>query len=350
MKRYGNLFNTLVSYDNINEAVTEVCRLNKHTKDANAVMVNKEACIYFLQQLLINRMYRVSEYWHKEIEESGKHRDIYILPIFPDRIIQHALVQVLEPIWDRILIDQSCACRKGYGIDRAAIFTIHYTAKYKYCVKFDIHHFYQSINHDILKDVIRLKIKDERVLDLLDKIIDSSHFIDGVGIPIGNYISQWFGNLYLGILDRFVKETLHIKGYVRYCDDFIIFGDSKEELKDYIEKIQDLVYNTLNLQFSRCDLFPIEERFIDFLGYQFHKDKRNVYLKMRKRTYKRCMNRLNIVTRLIIPINIAKSIYGSYNGIGLRCSGHNAYDRILNFNFIKERIEAYGRISKSIEQ
>ena len=346
MKRYGNLFNVLISYDNINEAVIEVCKLNNYTKAANDIMTNKETCIQYLQQLLIERQYTVSNYWHKEIQESGKHRDIFILPIFPDRIIQHALVQILEPIWDKTIIDQSCACRKNRGIDKAVEFTKQYVSKYTYCVKFDIHHFYQSIDHYILKNIIRAKLKDEDILYLLDKIIDSSNIIDGVGIPIGNYISQWFGNLYLGILDRFVKEELHINGYVRYCDDFIIFGDDKEKLNMYINAIRYLVYNVLRLQFSRCDLFPMEKRFVDFLGYQFHKDKSNVYLKMRVRTYKRCMNRLNNITREALPINTARSVYGSYNGIGIRCSGHNAYDNILNFNFTKERIDAYDRILK----
>lgn len=351
IKRYGGIFNKLISYENIKTAIREVCKLNSYAKISDEILTNEEDYIYRIQNILLSGNYFVSSYWHREIEESGKHRDIYILPIYPDRIVQHAIVQVLEPIWDGILIDQTCACRKDMGIKLGVEVTSRFVSRYEYCVKFDIHHFYQSINHNNLKAVIRHKIKDKLILDLLDKIIDSSENTPGVGIPIGNYISQWFGNIYLDILDRFVKEELHIHGYIRYCDDFIIFGHDFEELKIQASYIRDLIYNGLGMQFSRCDAFPMsEERFVDFLGYQFHKCDMNVYRKMRKRTRDRCMKRLEELLKEHLQLQSMLSVYGSYNGIAILCSGHHFYNSILEMQNMKERIEGYGRISKSIKQ
>lgn len=116
----------------------------------------------------------------------------------------------------------------------------------KYCLKMDIHHFYPSINHKKLEKIIRKKLKDPLFLELLDEIIESAD-----GVPIGNYLSQFFANLYLTYFDHWIKETLHVKYYFRYCDDMVILCNSKEELAELRVKIQDYLRNELDLELKK---------------------------------------------------------------------------------------------------
>lgn len=161
-----------------------------------------------------------------------------------------------------------------------------YTRKFKYCLKCDISKFYPSINHRLLKKVIRKKIKCKKTLNLLDEIIDS---VDTpVNVPIGNYLSQWFGNLYLNELDVFLKQENCVKNYLRYCDDFLLFSDDKTYLNKMAKIINEYVVNVLELKLSKCVLFPTAQG-VDFLGYRhFHAG----YVLVRKSTAKRMKRRI----------------------------------------------------------
>ena len=135
----------------------------------------------------------------------------------------------------------------------------------KYCLKMDIHHFYPSINHKKLEKIIRKKLKDPLFLELLDEIIESAD-----GVPIGNYLSQFFANLCLTYFDHWIKETLHVKYYFRYCDDMVILCNSKEELAELRVKIQDYLRNELDLELNKNrQVFPVEDRGIDYCGFVF---------------------------------------------------------------------------------
>ena len=135
--------------------------------------------------------------------ESGKIREIYKLPYFPDRIIHHCIMQIMEPIWFPTLIRDTYSSIKGRGIHdgvNRVKKALRDETGTRYCFKMDIKKFYPSVDHNVLKRVIRKKIKDRDLLWLLDEIIDSTK-----GLPIGNYLSQYFGNLYLSELYHWVK-------------------------------------------------------------------------------------------------------------------------------------------------
>ena len=136
-------------------------------------------------------------------------------------------MNILEPIWINIFTKDTYSCIKNRGIHKL-VNNLKKVLKSdpegtKYCLKLDIKKFYPSINHDILKEIIRYKIKDEELLQVLDEIIDSAE-----GVPIGNYLSQFFANLYLAYFDHWIKEVLKVKYYFRYCDDITILGSNKE--------------------------------------------------------------------------------------------------------------------------
>ncbi len=272
-----------------------------------------------LKESLEQGTFKTSKYTTKNIYEP-KERTIYILPFYPDRIVQHAIMNVLEPIWEKLLIADSYACIKGKGQHAGSKKCMEFVRRYKYCLKCDISKFYPSIHHETLKRIIRKKIKDTRLLALMDGIIDSTH--TDTNVPIGNYLSQWFGNIYLNELDMYVKHRLKLKGYIRYCDDFCFFSNDKEELRHIRAWLPVYLADTLHLKLSKCELFPVSQG-VDFLGYR-HFPK---YILVRKKTAKRMKARLKALIhelkRGIISKEQAVSKIASANGWISHANAHN---------------------------
>lgn len=268
MKRLNNLFPEIVSLENLELADLKArknkkrhCGIRNHDK-------NREENIYNLQQQLINGTYVTSRYTTFKVYEP-KERIIFRLPYYPDRILHHAIMNVLEPIWCKIFTKDTYSCIKNRGIHACARNLTKDLKRdkegTKYCLKLDIVKFYPSIDHDILKSILRKKIKDKLLLNLLDSIIDSAD-----GVPIGNYLSQFFANLYLAYFDHWVKEVLHVKYYYRYADDIILLSDSKDKLRYWFKEIQSYLSNNLKLKIKGSyQVFPVDSRGINFVGYVF---------------------------------------------------------------------------------
>lgn len=240
------------------------------SKYSEVKMVNAYPDKYFSQihEMLKNKAFKNSSYKIFKRTERGKEREIFKLPYFPDRIIHHCIMQVLEPIWMKIFIQDTYASMKGRGI-HGGVKRMKYYLKdidnTQYCLKLDVKKFYPSIDHNILKKIVRMKIKCKDTLWLLDAIIDSAD-----GVPIGNYMSQYFANLYLAYFDHWVKEELKVKYYIRYCDDIVILHGSKEFLHHLLKDIKQYMKTNLNLEIKHnWQVFPSRVRGIDFLGYRF---------------------------------------------------------------------------------
>ena len=184
---------------------------------------------------------------------------------FRDRVIHHALCRVIEPIFERSLIFDTYANRKTKGVHAAIRRCQRYSRQFQFVLKGDIRKYFPSIDHEILKNLIRKKIKCEPTLQLIDLIIDNSNqqedrsiyfpgddlftpFQSKKGIPMGNLTSQFFANLYLSPFDHFIKQELGIKGYIRYVDDFVLFHDQKSHLHEARGRIVRFLGEQLRLQ------------------------------------------------------------------------------------------------------
>jgi RNA-directed DNA polymerase len=269
MKRFNNLFDKVCSIDNLILADNKARRGKKAKIDVINHIKEQDTNIIKLHFYLISKRFKTSEYTKFTIFD-GKERTIYSLPYYPDRIVHHAIMNVLEPIFNSVFISKSYSCIKGRGIHGAANGVkkaLNDVENTKYCLKLDITKFYPSINHDILKSLLRRKIKDNDMLWLLDEIIDSIE-----GVPIGNYNSQYFANFYLTYFDHWLKEVKQVKYYFRYADDMVILSNDKKYLHKLLYDIKE--YLTVNLKLtvkSNYQIFPVKSRGIDFVGYVFYR-------------------------------------------------------------------------------
>lgn len=284
MKSYGgNLFESIVDKDNFTVA-QKLSRQGKSSrKEIRIFESNLDENLEEIRQLVINKKFHTAKYRSKKIYEP-KERIIYILPYAPDRIVQHAIMNILVPYMEKMFIADSYACITGRGQTRASLRTMEAVRRNKYCLKCDIHHFYPSINQNILSEMYHRKFRDKDFLYLMDDIIFS--FPGGYNCPIGNYTSQWNGNFYLTPLDNFCKHELRIRDYIRYCDDFLLFSDDKAYLHDCRKRIEDFI-GKYELTYSKADVFSVKQG-IDFCGYR-HFDN---YILLRKSTAKKEIKRL----------------------------------------------------------
>lgn len=276
MKRISNIYQKITSLDNLNEADQKAQKGKLNQYGVKLHNRNRQQNILALNDMLVNKTYRTSKYDVFKIFEP-KERLVYRLPFFPDRITHHAIMNVLEPILVHTFTADTYSCIKGRGIHKL-MYKLRNDLKdiegTQYCLKFDITKFYPSIDHDILKGLLRRKFKDADLLWLLDEIIDSAP-----GLPIGNYLSQYFANFYLTYFDHWIKEQKRVRYFYRYADDIVILSNNKAYLHQLLIQIKDYLRDLKLEVKSNHQVFPIESRGIDFVGYVFF----HTHVKIRKR-------------------------------------------------------------------
>jgi RNA-directed DNA polymerase len=247
MKRHGYLWSQIIDFENLWQAARQAQRGKRFRTNVLAFNHNLESNLLELQTELQNRTYQPGKYRTFEIIDP-KPRLISAAP-YRDRVVHHALCNVMMPLIERSFIDDSYANRVGYGTHRALRRAVQFARSRRYVLQCDIRKYFPSIDHAILKQQIRQHIKCPDTLWLTDTIIDNSNpqseeliYFPGdtlftplerrVGLPIGNLTSQFFANVYLNGFDHFVKETLHSRNYLRYVDDFLLFADDWQQLAD----------------------------------------------------------------------------------------------------------------------
>lgn len=273
MKRKGNIYQLIVEKENIKEAILNSSKGKRDRKSVKKIIDNIDHYTQEIHNMLVNKTYIPSPYIEMKIHDGTrkKERIIYKPRYYPDQIIHWCIMQNIESLFLRGMYEFCCASIRNRGI--------HYASRHikkilvrdrkntKYCLKLDIKKFYPSINKDILKRKFMRIIKDRDTLDLLDLIVDSSN----EGVPIGNYTSQWFANYYLQDLDHYIKEELKAPYYIRYMDDMLIFHRNKKELGKIKKKIKEYLKNESLTLKENWQLFKVDSRPIDFIGYRYYR-------------------------------------------------------------------------------
>jgi retron-type reverse transcriptase len=279
----GALFDRVTSFPNLLQAARLASRGKRFRPNVAAFGLNLEEELHGLQQELLARTYRPGPYRTFFIRDK-KPRFISAAP-FRDRVVHHALCNIIEPIFDRGFLFDSYACRKGKGTHAAVDRASTYARRFRYVLKCDVEKYFPSIDHAILLDLIAERIWDEGALWLIRTILAGSNpqpeavvyfpgddlfapFERRRGIPIGNQTSQFFANVYLDTLDHYVKEELHAPGYVRYVDDWLVFDQDKRRLHEIHSAIEAfLVRLRLRLHPRKCFVAPVQSG-CTFLGYR----------------------------------------------------------------------------------
>lgn len=342
MKRIGSVTNergervTLVEamaeYGNIQKAYNKARKCKRYRKDVLLFTKDKEENLEQVRNDILGLAYEPSEYHYFKVYEP-KERQIMALPFY-DRVIQHAINNVLEPIFDERFIFHSYACRKGKGMHAASDTLqewLYEWDKYHpdqplYAIKADIHHYFQSINHNVLKAELRKVIKDAGALTLIDRIIDhNGNMPDGVGIPVGNLTSQLFANTYLNKLDQYIKHKLGAKYYIRYMDDFIILSPDKEELRHWLADIERFLREELRLELNPKTTILAAKNGIDFVGYKH----RATHRKVRPDSIKRIKKTIKKYKRGEITKEQLQKSVASWTGHAGHADSYNLQKKII---------------------
>ncbi len=292
MKRVGHLMEQIASIDNLYLAFQKASRGKHDKKEVLLFGQHFDAEIARLHTELLDGTIAIGQYRYFTIHDP-KERIISAAP-FRDRVLQHAIINVCMPYFDRTLIDTTYATRKGKGVYAALDKAVAAATNYEYLAKLDVRKYYDSINHTILKARLRRIFKDNALLALFDKIIDSYSATTDNGLPIGNLTSQYFANLYLSDLDHLAKEQWHASIYIRYMDDILIASNNKQSLKACVNNMTDYAHKTLLLTFKPPILHKSKDGQV-FLGYTIYPH----YKKLAGRSKRRFRSKLITYSQLL---------------------------------------------------
>jgi len=286
-KCVGFIYDQITSWPNLYLAYRKACRHKKRKAETAEWMFNCEKYLLELQQELVGHRYQPQPYKYFTIKEP-KERTISVAA-FRDRVVHHALVNVIEPYFEAVFIKDSYATRKNKGLHLAVKAAQSYVRGNDWYLKLDITKFFDNIDHAILMGLISRKIKDPEVLNLCRIILKnqtlSSGLESGKGLPVGNLTSQFFANIYLNGMDHFVKQVLGYKAYVRYMDDFVLFNNDPKKLKEALLLLESylrqlgLQIKPKSMQINRCT------QGLPFLGYRIYPN----LIRVRQENLKRCI-------------------------------------------------------------
>lgn len=290
------MFDRLTSWDNLLLAFHKASQGKRSHPNVAAFEYRLEDNLWQLQVILAAQTYTPGSY-HSFFIHDPKRRLISAAP-FPDRVVHHALCNLIEPLFERSFIEDSYANRIGKGTHRARARCQQFARRFPYVLQLDVRQFFPSIDHAILRGLLAQKICDEGVLWLVYTILASGKDVltqqyemvyfpgDDLfaalrprGLPIGNLTSQFWANVYLNPLDQFVKRRLRCKAYVRYVDDLLLFADTKAALWDWKEAVTDKLADLRLTAHPGAQPRPVGEG-IPFLGFQIFPER--MRLKRRK--------------------------------------------------------------------
>lgn len=332
-----NVFGSMCSFKSLYRAYDNARSKKNYRLEVMRFTADLEPNLFEIQRQLFSGEYQISGYRVFFIYDP-KLRMVMAVQ-FPDRIVQWSVYETLYSFYDKTFIEDSYACRRGKGTHKAADRLQYWLRQVDrkpdkwYYLKLDISKYFYRISHEILLNIISRRVKDERLLDLIAKIISSNgmHFgiprgfdpgmctedmrLEDTGIPIGNLTSQLFANIYLNELDQYCKHTLGIHYYVRYMDDVIILANDKKHLQELKNKIESFLNTELQLDLNKKTAIRPISCGIDFVGYKMWPE----YRKLKKSSARRILRKIKTLSTDYalgkISFEDIRRRIASYNGI-----------------------------------
>lgn len=310
MKRQANLFPRLHDFGHLYRAYRRALKGSGYTPEAVAFTFHLERELLALSEALRCGTYTPEPYRYFEIYEPKK-RLISVAP-FRDRVVHHAVVALLEPVFDPAFIYDSYATRKDKGTHAALTRAQHFTRRYRWFFKADVAQYFDSIDHEILIARLAHKVKDPAFLAVTSRIIRNGG-VEGKGLPIGNLTSQFFANVYLDPFDQWVKQDLRIKGYLRYMDDFVLFADEKAPLKSLRPAIEAWLGTHLALRLKpKACLLNQRPHGLGFLGARIFPECVRLQYPNRMRLRRRLMARYQAYRDGLLDEDTYTAVLNSY--------------------------------------
>lgn len=288
MKRTGNLYYKIAEPDNLRLAF---CKAVKGKQDRLEVMrfrVHFESNIMALRREILEKKLKVGDYRFFYVHDPKKR--LICAACFRERVLHHAIMNVCEQTLDAYAVFDSYACRKGKGGRKAIERAKGFSGRFPWYLKLDIAKYFNSIGHEILMRHLERRFKDRELLDLFQRILNTYATQPGKGVPIGNLISQHMANFYLGCFDHWIKEVKSIRGYVRYMDDFVVWGSKKEALKEELDRIRQWLNENLCLTLNPKIQLNRSSRGMPFLGCRIYPGAIRLATSSRKRFIRKFRN------------------------------------------------------------
>jgi RNA-directed DNA polymerase len=266
MKRMGQLLDAIADPDNLRLAFWKASKGKRAKPDCRSFRENLDANLEAMRAQLLSGQVLVGDYHYFTIHDP-KERTI-CAAAFRERVLHHAVMNVCEPVLERASVFDSYACRKGKGQLAAVRRAESYARRFGWFLKLDVRKYFDSVDHAVLRKLLRRKFKDPVVLGLFDQVLASYETTSGRGLPIGNLTSQHFANFYLAPLDRCIKERLRREAYVRYMDDFVVWGESGADLRNVWREVETFLAAELRLALKPNASLNRTVFGMDFLGYR----------------------------------------------------------------------------------
>ncbi len=264
MRRTGNLLEQIADRENLRIAVGKALEGKRDRAEPRRFVARLEWHLNELAHGLRDGTCPLGAYDQFLIRDPKER--VITKPSFAERVVHHAIMNVCEPVFERWLIHDTYACRTRRGRDAALTRARHFAGRHPFFLKIDIRKYFDNIVHEVLLSRLQRLFKDPHLLALFARVIRSFHGDTGVGLPIGSLTSQHLANFYLGWFDRYVKEVLHVRGYVRYMDDMLFWGESTAFLVEILDRGRTFLADELGLQLKPEPYLNRTAHGVDFLG------------------------------------------------------------------------------------